>query len=147
MGSGGPHESLLRPKGSGIAANQDDLLKLIDASQLELVVHTQVDAEETTDALLEQDRWLGDRLDLLTFDGWIERSGQRIAALLSRLPTEAVEVATMISESGPIELIDGLMLLPKAILGVFGRHQGSPRASCLRLSMNSLSLPPGLKTW
>ena len=44
-------------------------------------------------------------------------SGQRIAALLSRLPTEAVEVATMISESGPIELIDGLMLLPKAILG------------------------------
>ena len=69
------------------------------------------------DALLEQDRWLGDRLDLLTFDGWIERSGQRIAALLSRLPTEAVEVATMISESGPIELIDGLMLLPKAILG------------------------------
>ena len=55
-------------KAVGIAANQDDLLKLIDASQLELVVHTQVDAEETTlDALLEQDRWLGDRLDLLTF--------------------------------------------------------------------------------
>ena len=31
-----------------------------------------------SDALLDAEhRWLGDRLDLLTFDGWIERVGQR----------------------------------------------------------------------
>lgn len=102
----------------GQAEDPEALSKLLDAPQLELVVCTRVDETDTNlDELLELSEWSGQRLDLYTFDGWIEEAGQRVAATLERLPKQATEVATMISHKSPIELVDDLLVVPKEILG------------------------------
>ena len=102
----------------GQAEDPEALSKLLDATQLELVVCTRIDEIDTDlDELLERSEWSGQRLDLYTFDGWIEEAGQRVSATLERLPGQATEVATMITNKSPIELVDDLLSVPKEILG------------------------------
>ncbi len=112
-----PMEVFFDQRSIGQAVDEASLNQLIDVQQLDLVVCTRIDdVDINLDELFALDQWSGQRLDLYTFDGWVDEAGQRVAAILEALPKQAVAVATMISHKGPIELLDELMLVPKEIL-------------------------------
>lgn len=104
-------------QGLGQVTNAKSLNALLDDEQQTQIVCTRVDGVDTTfDDLLEQVEWSGERLDLYTFDGWLEESASQVEQRLIKLRVLASNMAVMSGEQSPIELLDELMDQPKAII-------------------------------
>ena len=102
----------------GQAHDAQSLIEIFEPAQLEQIVCTRVDGVDTTlDELLGNSEWVGDEVQLFTFDGWLAQAALLVRQALDDLPRAAGDIAIMSGEHNPMDLIDGLMLKPKEILG------------------------------